>query len=36
LRPNHPILIPRGSEKTECKVERAIIIGKPAKYLIDA
>lgn len=31
--PNDPILIPRGSEKTDWEVELAIIIGTPAKYV---
>ena len=31
--PNDPILIPRGSEKTDWEVELAVIIGKPAKYV---
>lgn len=31
--PNDPIVIPRGSEKTDWEVELAIIIGKPAKYV---
>ncbi|MFZ1470910.1 MAG: fumarylacetoacetate hydrolase family protein [Paracoccaceae bacterium] len=31
--PNDPILIPRGSEKTDWEVELGVIIGKPGKYL---
>ena len=31
--PNDPIMIPRGSEKTDWEVELAVIIGKPAKYV---
>ena len=31
--PNDPIVIPRGSEKTDWEVELAIIIGKAAKYV---
>lgn len=31
--PNDPILIPRGSEKTDWEVELAVIIGKAAKYV---
>lgn len=31
--PNDPIVIPRGSEKTDWEVELAVIIGKPAKYV---
>jgi 2-keto-4-pentenoate hydratase/2-oxohepta-3-ene-1,7-dioic acid hydratase in catechol pathway len=31
--PNDPIIIPRGSEKTDWEVELAIIIGKAAKYV---
>lgn len=31
--PNDPIIIPRGSEKTDWEVELAVIIGKPAKYV---
>lgn len=34
--PNDPIVIPRGSEKTDWEVELAIIIGKPAKYVSEA
>jgi len=33
--PNDPIIIPRGSEKTDWEVELAVIIGKKAKYVID-
>ena len=34
--PNDPILIPRGSEKTDWEVELAVVIGKPAKYVTEA
>lgn len=34
--PNDPILIPRGSVKTDWEVELAVIIGKPAKYVAEA
>ena len=34
--PNDPILIPRGSEKTDWEVELGVIIGKPGKYLTEA
>ena len=34
--PNDPIVIPRGSEKTDWEVELAVIIGKRAKYVIEA
>ena len=34
--PNDPILIPRGSNKTDWEVELGIIIGKPGKYLTEA
>lgn len=34
--PNDPIVIPRGSEKTDWEVELAVIIGKPAKYVSEA
>ena len=34
--PNDPILIPRGSEKTDWEVELGIVIGKPGKYLTEA
>lgn len=30
---NDPILIPRGSEKTDWEVELGVVIGKPAKYV---
>lgn len=33
--PNDPILIPRGSEKTDWEVELAVIIGKRAKYITE-
>lgn len=31
--PNDPILIPRGSLKTDWEVELAVVIGRPARYL---
>lgn len=34
--PNDPIIIPRGSQKTDWEVELAVIIGKPAKYVAEA
>ena len=34
--PNDPILIPRGSEKTDWEVELGLVIGKPAKYVSEA
>ena len=34
--PNDPIIIPRGSEKTDWEVELAVIIGKRAKYVTEA
>ena len=34
--PNDPIVIPRGSVKTDWEVELAVIIGKPAKYVTEA
>lgn len=34
--PNDPILIPRGSEKTDWEVELGIVIGKAAKYVSEA
>ncbi len=34
--PNDPILIPRGSEKTDWEVELGVIIGKHAKYVSEA
>ncbi len=33
--PNDPIVIPRGSEKTDWEVELAVIIGKTAKYVAE-
>lgn len=33
--PNDPILIPRGSEKTDWEVELGVVIGKPAKYVTE-
>lgn len=34
--PNDPILIPRGSEKTDWEVELGVVIGKAAKYVDQA
>lgn len=34
--PNDPIIIPRGSEKTDWEVELGVIIGKTAKYVSEA
>ncbi|TNC50523.1 fumarylacetoacetate hydrolase family protein [Rubellimicrobium rubrum] len=34
--PNDPIIIPRGSEKTDWEVELAVIIGRHAKYVTEA
>lgn len=34
--PNDPIIIPRGSEKTDWEVELAVIIGTKAKYVTEA
>jgi 2-keto-4-pentenoate hydratase/2-oxohepta-3-ene-1,7-dioic acid hydratase in catechol pathway len=34
--PNDPIIIPRGSEKTDWEVELAFVIGKPGKYISEA
>jgi 2-keto-4-pentenoate hydratase/2-oxohepta-3-ene-1,7-dioic acid hydratase in catechol pathway len=34
--PNDPILIPRGSEKTDWEVELAVVIGTKAKYVSEA
>jgi len=34
--PDDPIIIPRGSEKTDWEVELAVIIGKRAKYVSEA
>jgi 2-keto-4-pentenoate hydratase/2-oxohepta-3-ene-1,7-dioic acid hydratase in catechol pathway len=34
--PNDPIVIPRGSQKTDWEVELAIVIGKKAKYVSEA
>jgi 2-keto-4-pentenoate hydratase/2-oxohepta-3-ene-1,7-dioic acid hydratase in catechol pathway len=34
--PNDPIIIPRGSEKTDWEVELAVIIGSTAKYVPEA
>lgn len=33
--PNDPILIPRGSVKTDWEVELGVVIGKPAKYITE-
>jgi 2-keto-4-pentenoate hydratase/2-oxohepta-3-ene-1,7-dioic acid hydratase in catechol pathway len=34
--PNDPIVIPRGSTKTDWEVELGVVIGKPAKYVDEA
>ncbi|MGL5011778.1 MAG: fumarylacetoacetate hydrolase family protein [Paracoccaceae bacterium] len=34
--PNDPILLPRGSQKTDWEVELGVVIGKPAKYVDEA
>lgn len=34
--PNDPIIIPRGSEKTDWEVELGFVIGKAAKYVTEA
>jgi 2-keto-4-pentenoate hydratase/2-oxohepta-3-ene-1,7-dioic acid hydratase in catechol pathway len=34
--PNDPILVPRGSQKTDWEVELGVVIGKPAKYVTEA
>ncbi|WP_419913827.1 fumarylacetoacetate hydrolase family protein [Hoeflea sp.] len=34
--PNDPIIIPRGSEKTDWEVELAVVIGRHAKYVDEA
>ncbi|MFV0359979.1 fumarylacetoacetate hydrolase family protein [Tropicimonas sp.] len=34
--PNDPIVIPRGSEKTDWEVELAVIVGRRAKYIPEA
>ena len=34
--PNDPIIIPRGSEKTDWEVELAVVIGKRAKYVSES
>ena len=34
--PNDPIIMPRGSVKTDWEVELGIVIGKPAKYVSEA
>ena len=34
--PNDPIIIPRGSQKTDWEVELAVVIGKRAKYVAES
>lgn len=34
--PDDPIIIPRGSKKTDWEVELGVVIGKPAKYISEA
>ncbi len=34
--PNDPILMPRGSQKTDWEVELGVVIGKPAKHVTEA
>lgn len=34
--PNDPIIIPRGSEKTDWEVELGVVIGRSAKYVTEA
>ncbi|WP_075217568.1 fumarylacetoacetate hydrolase family protein [Mongoliimonas terrestris] len=34
--PNDPVIIPRGSEKTDWEVELGIVIGKTARYVTEA
>ena len=34
--PNDPIIVPRGSKKTDWEVELAVVIGKRAKYVTEA
>ena len=34
--PNDPVIIPRGSEKTDWEVELGVVIGKRAKYVSEA
>jgi 2-keto-4-pentenoate hydratase/2-oxohepta-3-ene-1,7-dioic acid hydratase in catechol pathway len=34
--PNDPIIIPRGSQKTDWEVELAVVIGKAAKYVTES
>ncbi|WP_197919490.1 fumarylacetoacetate hydrolase family protein [Thiosulfatihalobacter marinus] len=34
--PNDPILIPRGSDRTDWEVELGVVIGKPAKYVSES
>lgn len=34
--PNDPLILPRGSEKTDWEVELAVIIGRPAKHVTEA
>jgi 2-keto-4-pentenoate hydratase/2-oxohepta-3-ene-1,7-dioic acid hydratase in catechol pathway len=33
--PNDDVVIPRGSEKTDWEVELGVVIGKPAKYVLE-
>ncbi len=34
--PNDPLIIPRGSEKTDWEVELGVVIGQPGKYIDEA
>jgi 2-keto-4-pentenoate hydratase/2-oxohepta-3-ene-1,7-dioic acid hydratase in catechol pathway len=34
--PDDPIIIPRGSQRTDWEVELGVVIGKPAKYVAEA
>ena len=34
--PDDPIIIPRGSQKTDWEVELGVVIGRPAKYVTEA
>ena len=34
--PNDPLIIPRGSEKTDWEVELGVVIGQPSKYIDEA
>jgi 2-keto-4-pentenoate hydratase/2-oxohepta-3-ene-1,7-dioic acid hydratase in catechol pathway len=34
--PNDPLIIPRGSEKTDWEVELAVVVGRRAKYVAEA